>query len=233
MIFLHGANSGGAELKPLVDAMAPFTPVRTPDWQGHAGRPIPARITIRSLADDLVAWMDREGIEREVVGGYSLGGTVALVAARHYPQRVSGVVALATKHRFDAPTIERWKYLASHERVARVRYSWGTRVDELTKLHAPNGWKDVLDANVRLFDTLLAEPPLPAEDLRAIEAPVIVVSSNFDPLVPWDETLALGRALRRPHVAMFHGAAHPLRSIPLMAIARTIDQWMRDNALKA
>ena len=233
MIFLHGANSGGAELQPFVDAMRPYARVRTPDWLGHGGRPIPPRMTVRDLADDVIAWMDREGVDRDVVGGYSLGGTIALAVARHYPQRVSGVVAFATKHWFDAPTIARWKYLASPDRVARVRYSWGTRVDELTRLHAPNDWKAVLDANTRFFDTLLDNPPLPEADLRAIQAPVLVVSSNVDHVVPWAETMAFGRALPKAHVAMFFGLAHPLRNTPLLAIARTIREWLDRNGLRA
>jgi pimeloyl-ACP methyl ester carboxylesterase len=231
MIFLHGANSAGLELKPFVEAMKPYAAVRTPDWLGHGGRPIPEHITLRSLADDIVAWMDREGLEREVIGGYSLGGTLALVAARHHPGRFKGVVAMASKHLFDAATVERWKYLASPERVERIRFPWGTRVEELTRLHAPNHWKDVLAANCRLFDHLGLEAPLSHDDLRAIQAPVIIVSSNLDQIVPWEETMALGRALAKPHIAMFHGAAHPLTSTPLGPIARTLDAWMRDNGL--
>ena len=233
MIFLHGANSGAAEVKPFVDAMKSFTPVHTPNWLGHGGRPLPPALTLRSLADDVVAWMDSQGIERGVVGGYSLGGTVALLVARHHPQRVSGVVALATKHIFDAATIDHWKYLASRKRVEGIRVDGVTRVEQLTKLHAPNDWKDVLDANARMFDTFAAEPPLSAADLAAIHAPVIVLSSNLDQIVPWAETLALGRALPRAHVAMFPGHAHPLQVIPLLPVARTIDEWMRKNGLKA
>ena len=232
MIFLHGANSAGAELQAFVDAMRPYTEVRTPDMPGHRGRPIPDRIAMRDVADDIVAWMDREGIDRDVVGGYSFGGTVALYLARHHPARVSGVVALAAKHVFDAPTLQRWLHLLGHERVERVTLPGGIRrVDELVRLHAPNRWQDVLDLNARLFSGFAAEPPLPESELRAIRAPVMIVSSNLDPLVPWAETLALGRALPDAHVAMFYGPAHPLRAIPLDAIARTIHAWMAQRRL--
>ena len=146
MIFLHGANSAGAELQAFVDAMKPYTPVRTPDLLGHRGRPIHDRITIGDVADDIVAWMDREGIDRDVLGGYSFGGTVALYLARHHPARVSGVVPLASKHVFDATTLQRWTHLLSHARVEGITLPGGIRrVDELTRLHAPSKWQDVLD----------------------------------------------------------------------------------------
>ena len=232
MIFLHGANSAGTELQPFVEAMQPYATVRTPNMAGHGGRPIPGSITMRDVAADLVAWMDQQGIERDVVGGYSLGATVALYIARHYPQRVSGVVALAAKHVFDARTLEHWQHLLGHERVERTRLPDGTRrVDELIRLHAPNPWKDVLDANSRLFATFAADPPLPEADLKAIRAPVIIVSSNLDPIVPgrkpWPS--AAGFPMRKSPCSS--GPRIHCRTIPLLPVARTIHQWMAQHQL--
>ena len=232
MIFLHGANSAGAELAPFVEAMQPYTAVRTPNMIGHGGRPIPGRATVREIADDLIAWMDREGIERDVVGGYSFGGTMALYLARHYPGRVSGVVALAAKTNFDATALQHWAHLFTHERLERLVFQGGVRrIDQLAQIHAPNSWKDVADAEARLVAGFAASPPLPEADLRAIRAPVIIVSSDRDQIVPWAETMALGRALPDAYITMFYGPAHPLRAIPLAAIARTIHQWMTGRHL--
>ena len=232
MIFLHGANSAGAELAPFVEAMRPYAAVRTPELIGHGGRPIPERATLRELADDVVAWMDREGIERDVVGGYSFGGTVALCIARHHPQRVRGVVALAAKHVFDEKTIQHWKYLVTHDRLARMKFTWGTRTDELTRIHAPNPWQAVADFNARIFETLRGDPALGEADLRAIRAPVMIVSSNLDQIVPWEETMALAKLMADGHVAMFYGPSHPLRAIPLPAVARTIGEWLGKKGLR-
>jgi pimeloyl-ACP methyl ester carboxylesterase len=232
MILLHGANSGGVELAPLAEALRPYATVRTPNLLGHGGRPIPARITLRDMAEDLVAWMDAEGIDTDVIGGYSIGGTLALYVARHYPQRVRGAIALATKHVFDAATTRHLIHLVNHERLERIRFPWGMRIDELARIHAPNTWQDAADMTGRLFASLGQSPPLPEAELRAIRVPVMVVSSNLDQLVPWDETLALGRFIPGSHVAMFHGPAHPLRAIPLLPVARTMDEWMGHKGLR-
>ncbi|MBC8022406.1 MAG: alpha/beta fold hydrolase [Burkholderiales bacterium] len=232
MIFLHGANSAGAELAPLAEALRPYETVRTPDLMGHGGRPIPERIAMRDLADDLVAWMDAERIESDVLGGYSFGGTLALYVARHHPDRVRGVVALAAKHVFDAATLEHWTHLVTHERLARLQFPWGPRTAELARIHAPNTWQEVADANARIFASLREAPPLTEADLRAIRAPVMIVSSNLDQIVPWAETLALGKLIPASHIAMFHGPAHPLRAIPLAAIARTIGEWLDAKGLR-
>ncbi len=124
------------------------------------------------LADDLVAWMDAERIESDVVGGFSFGGALALYLARHHPDRVRGVVALAAKHVFDAATLEHWTHLVTHERLARLQFPWGPRTAELSRIHAPNTWQAVADP------------------------------------------------------------AHPLRAIPLPAIARTIGGWLGSKGLR-
>ena len=232
MIFLHGANSSPVEIAPLAEAFGPYADVRMPILLGHGGRPIPERIAMRDLAADVVGWMDREGTARAVVGGYSFGGTVALYLARHYPERVTAVFALAAKHMFDERTVAHWRHLVTHERLERIQTPWGKRTDELARLHAPNRWQDVADANARLFATFAQDPPLPAADLAAIRAPVIIVSSNLDQIVPWEETLALGKQLPDAHIAMFYGPAHPLRAIPLPAIARTVDEWLGKRGLR-
>jgi hypothetical protein len=59
----------------------------------------------------------------------------------------------------------------------------------------------------------------------------MVVSSNVDQIVPWNETLALAKRIPGSHVAMFYGPAHPLRAAPLLAIARAIDGWMKAKNL--
>jgi pimeloyl-ACP methyl ester carboxylesterase len=176
--------------------------------------------------------MDRESIGSDVIGGYSFGGTLALYLARHHPDRVRGVVALAAKHKFDAETMRHWTYLVGHERLAGMKFPWGTRIEELARIHAPNPWQAVADLNARLFATLGATPPLTEADLSAIALPVMIVSSNLDQIVPWAETLALGKLIPGSHVAMFYGPAHPLRAIALAAIARTIDEWMRAKKLE-
>ena len=231
MIFLHGANSAAPELAPLVEALQPYAQVRTPDMIGHGGRQVPESVTMDEIARDIVAWLDREGLERPLIGGYSFGGSVALYIARHFPERVAGVVALAPKHVFDAQTMRHWIHLVGHERLARLQFPWGKRTDELSRLHAPNTWEAVADLKARLFKALAESPPLPAAELRAIRVPVMAVSSNLDQIVPWAEMLELARQVPDCHLAMFHGPAHPLRAIALLPIARAIGGWIESKGL--
>ncbi|MEO0492874.1 MAG: alpha/beta hydrolase [Actinomycetota bacterium] len=67
------------------------------DQRGHGGGIRPAsRLRLRDLVDDAVAVLDALSIERAIVVGYSMGGTVAQLLARHHPHRVQGLVLAAT-----------------------------------------------------------------------------------------------------------------------------------------
>ncbi len=71
------------------------------DIRGH-GQGIRPRAFFRleDCADDCVAVADVLGIDRFVAVGYSMGGTIAQLAAHRHPTRVRGVVLCATSKRF-------------------------------------------------------------------------------------------------------------------------------------
>lgn len=52
------------------------------------------RITVEDHADDLEAVMDRAGMERALLVGWSLGVNVAFEFARRHPERVAGILAV-------------------------------------------------------------------------------------------------------------------------------------------
>ncbi len=223
LVVLHGANGGSVEIEPLRRALGDYFEVTAPDWLGHGGRPVPKDIDVASLAADFIAWMDGRGIERAWIAGYSLGGLIGLYMARHFPGRVEGVMALASKVMLDAPTIKYWTYLAG---VGRLEGS--ERAMQLEKTHAPNDWRDVARLNQRFFETLGKAPPLDAQALGEITCPVMLVNGDRDQVVPWSETVAVGKLIARTKLGKFYGLGHPIRLVPVFAVARALDRWVRE-----
>jgi pimeloyl-ACP methyl ester carboxylesterase len=221
LVLLHGANGRGQAIRSLVQPLAPLQ-VHTPDMVGHGGRALPERLSIADMAADVVAFMDRKAIRRAVVGGYSVGGYVALYAARHYPQRVSGVVTLATKWIFDERTVAHLTHLADPERLSR---EGNPRAAQLEAAHHPQDWRRVTEAIRQLFRDLGARAPLSEDDLRAIGKPALVLSSEEDQLVPRDEALALAKLLGCP-VKLMPGQCHPLSAVPLATVGQAIKNWV-------
>ena len=222
IVVLHGANGCAAELEPFAAPLREYGRVLVPNLPGHGGRPLPERLSIAGNAADVIELLDREGIDRAVFVGYSLGGYTSLYLARHHPARTLGACAMATKFVFDAATMAHWVHLAQ---PARLERPGNPRAGELQRSHG-DGWRALTLANAAHFQDLGRKAPLSDGDLGAIARPVLLVNSNRDSLVSWAETLRAGGLIPGAKLVMFYGMAHPLRVIPMSPVTRAIGEWI-------
>jgi len=224
VLILHGVNGCASEMEPIASPLREYADVRAMTLLGHGGRPLPGRLSVPSIAEDVIAWLDREALERVILFGYSTGGYLALYLARHHPERVKAVVALTTKYVWDSAMVARAVYLANPERLKR---NAGPRLEALKRYHGDPNWEQVTLANRAFLEDLGANPPLGDADLANIRAPVMAVSGDRDAIVPWQEMLDLRRRLPDCHLAMFYGNGHPPTALPVLALARAIGPWIR------
>jgi pimeloyl-ACP methyl ester carboxylesterase len=103
LVLLHaGLHSIHVSFGPLLPWLAEEFQVIAVDLQGH-GRTadVDRPPLLEHLAADVVALLDRLGVERADFFGYSLGGLVSLTVATHHPGRVRRLVLASTHFRQD------------------------------------------------------------------------------------------------------------------------------------
>ncbi len=187
------------------------------DTRGHGESPVPdGPYSIDDLADDLVALLDRLGIERAHLVGLSLGGaTVMRVAARN-PERVDRLALLCTAAHF--PPAEAWT-----ERAAVVRGSGAAAVAESVVAR----WftEDYLLAHpgtAAHYREMIASTPaegyagcceaIAKMDLRgelsAITAPTLALAGRDDPATPPARLEEIVAAIAGARLRVVHHAAH-------------------------
>ena len=95
LLMLHGFTGSAATWAPLSEALGDRFATIAVDLPGHRASSAPAdsaRYALGRLAADLARVLDRLGVARAAVLGYSMGGRAALRFALEHPDRVTALV---------------------------------------------------------------------------------------------------------------------------------------------
>jgi pimeloyl-ACP methyl ester carboxylesterase len=107
LVFLHGWCGDRAYWKHQVDAFAADYRVVTLDQAGHGESGKDRKVwNVAGLADDVEAAVKALGLKRVILVGHSMGGPVALLAARRMPGTVVAVIGVDTLQNAEVQTPE-------------------------------------------------------------------------------------------------------------------------------
>jgi len=93
LVMLHGGSNRWQRWASILEPLTERWHVFAPDLRGHGGSSwTPGEYTIRSFADDIVAFLERVVGEPVVLFGHSLGGEVAVWTAALRPSHIRAIV---------------------------------------------------------------------------------------------------------------------------------------------
>jgi pimeloyl-ACP methyl ester carboxylesterase len=93
VVAVHGITANGLSWGVVAAHLQHKVTLVAPDLAGRAGsRAEPGPYGLARHADDVIALLDRRGVESAVLAGHSMGAFVAALAAVRHPDRVTGVV---------------------------------------------------------------------------------------------------------------------------------------------
>lgn len=163
---------------------------------GRSDRALPDTVTIEEMAGDVAALMDALGIARAHFLGHALGGLIGLALARSEPKRIDRLVVVNGWARLDPYTERcfdvRLDLLHGSGPRAYVRAQpiflyppgWisvhSARLDEEAEVQLAH-FPDVETVEKRIAALRAWDP---GDTLAAIEAPVLVLATADDALVP-------------------------------------------------
>jgi aminoacrylate hydrolase len=198
LILSPGLGGSGTYWQPNLTTFADRYRVLVYDHRGtgRSDRHLPDRVTIEDMADDVAALIDALGISRAHFLGHALGGMIALALARAAPERLDRLVVVNGWAKLDPYTARCFDV-----RLALLRDSGPEAYLRAQPIFLyPPDWISVhsewLDdeaarqlshfpgaeavekriAALRVWD--------PGESLGAVEAPVLVLATADDALVP-------------------------------------------------
>ena len=187
------------------------------DTRGHGASPVPdGPYAIDDLADDLVALLDRLGVERAHLVGLSLGGMTAMRVAARDPERVDRLVLLCTG--IQLPPASSWT-----DRAATVRAHGSGAVAEavVQRWFTPaflTAHPDVRSAS----EAMVARTPAEGyagcceaiatldlhDDLASITAATLAIAGADDPATPPAMLEEIAAQVKNGHLLVVSRAAH-------------------------
>jgi pimeloyl-ACP methyl ester carboxylesterase len=221
LVLLHAFPLGAGMWREAAGLLAASCRVLTPEQRGFGGSPLGEdEPSLEHCAGDVVALLDRLGLERVVLGGLSMGGYVAMELLRRAPERVAALVLADTKAAADAEEARETR-LRTAETVERE----GTEPlaeQMLPALLAATSLAQRPEVVARVRGLIAAAPPAAVawasramatrpdslDTLRGADLPALVVVGDQDTLSPVAQAQEMAEALPQGRVVVVPGAGH-------------------------
>jgi pimeloyl-ACP methyl ester carboxylesterase len=211
LLLLHGGGGVGSHWDLLFEQPLPGFRCLLPDLPGHGRSGIATSgISVRRLAADMLHLLDQIGIHRFRGIGMSLGAKTLLQMAADQPGRVDRLVLVSATPYFPA---EARALMAQMRPEPDSPEEW----EQLRQWH-PGGDAQIVALRSHLaamkdtFDDLNLSPA----HLQRIEAPVLLVHGDRDPLYPLSIATRMFRSLPKASLFVVPDGAH----VPVFGDAR-------------
>ena len=187
------------------------------DMRGHGRSPVPAPpYTLADLGADLIALLDRHGVERASLCGVSLGGMVSMWVAAHAPERVGRLVLCSTSALLGRPRRGRsgppwcaapgwrrsqtpWSRAGSRRPSRRRAPTWSHRSGADLAATPPAGYAACCEV-VGAMDL--------RADLGSIRAATLVIGAAHDPSTPPEHARAIAAGIPGARLVVLPDGAH-------------------------
>ncbi|EIF00181.1 putative hydrolase or acyltransferase of alpha/beta superfamily [Saccharomonospora glauca K62] len=243
LVLLHAYPLDARMWDSVRAPLAERTRLITPDQRGLGRSPMPdgedagVEPNLDHAARDVLALLDRLGLDKVVLGGCSMGGYVTFAMLRLAPERIAGLVLIDTKAGADAEEAR-----ANRLEVARRAETEGTAgwladqmvpklLGETTRARRPGLVERVRElieqqppSGVAWAQRAMAARGDATELLRSVAVPTVVITGEEDVTTPPETARELAAAVPNAELVLIPEAGH---LSPLEASEAVVDAVAR------
>ncbi|WP_044171692.1 alpha/beta fold hydrolase [Kamptonema formosum] len=232
ILCLHGHPGSGASMSVFAEHLSQRFQTLAPDLRGYGKSRAGGDFEMTDHLLDLEALLDRFGIERCLVLGWSLGGILAIELALKLPARVTGLILVATaaRPRSSHPPVS-WEdllYTGVSSIVNRLYPSWEWNIETfgkrslyryLIEQHTPVAYQYLADFGMsaylqtsgparRALETALRAGYDRLSELSEIQCPSLLLAGAADRHITPESSLETARHLKNCEWHCYPNTAH-------------------------
>lgn len=224
ILLLHGAIGAKDQLAGIEELLNGSFAVHNLNFGGHGGSALPEfPFSIRLFADEVIGYLNSQGIDRTSIFGYSMGGYVALYLAVKHPERIDKIITLATKFNWDEAIAAKEIGMLDAGKIAEKLPGFA---DTLKARHAPNNWELILERTAAMLVDMGKNNPLETADYAYINQPVLLMLGDRDKMVSLHETLEVYKTLPRAQLSVLPNTPHPIEMANTERLAYEIRSFL-------
>ncbi len=222
LVLLHGFPLRRSIWKPVVSLLKEKVRLILPDLRGFGESTAEVDdYSMRLLAADVVALLDRLQVEKVVLAGHSMGGYVALEFAHAYPNRLFGLALIASQADPDTPERRQARLITARDvRRKGIKYIAEGMPPKLTHdVAIQTQLKEMISAcPVKVVEAALkamadrrdANPWLPG-----IKVPLVAIAGGKDQLISVEKSTTLVKLASKGWAVEIPEAGHmPMMEAP-------------------
>ncbi len=206
LLLLHAGLGSSEDFARILPRLQESFRVITVDRGGHgrssdSGEPF----AYSAMAEEMKAFLDVVGVSSTSILGWSDGGIVGYHLASRYPRLVTRLVAIGANTRVEGMAAETIAWIRSRSTPESLLADLPQVAATYKRLSpTPNGLPGFL---MRSRDLWLRDPYISLDDLKRIEAPVLLLAGDTHD-IRVEHLLELRASLRRAHLCILPGASH-------------------------
>ena len=220
VVALHGVTDSWRSFEPLLPHLSGALRVFALTQRGHGGSEAPASgYALTDFANDVVAFLDAQGLERAIIVGHSMGSANALRLAIDHPQRVTALALLGAFAGFRGkPELEAFWQDDLTRLVDPVDFSFAREFQASTLAQpVPPAFFEIVmeeclkcparvwrDAFAGMFEDAFVE------QLAAVTAPTLLLWGRHDAFCPHADQQRLLAGIAGSHLIEYADAGHAL-----------------------
>jgi len=197
LILLHGNGGNIHAMRYQIEYFSKHYMVIVMDCRGRGKSELgKAPLTYLQMTKDVASLLDHLNVGPAYVIGRSDGGIIGLMMGIYFPEKVKKIAAFGANLRPDKTAL--------YPQVIEQMHKDRKHAEEMIERHdTTQDWFLIKQLNMLME----FQPHISARDLKTINSPVLVLSSDRD-LIKEEHTLFIYRSIPKSNLCIFPGETH-------------------------